>query len=130
MKFLYNRIQSVVTFFLLIDDYCYLCKPEMYDEIKWLEWKGFEHGVIACCGHGGKYNFNNAARCGATKKVKGKKVVIAKSCNDPRVRIIWDGIHYTEAANHWIFQQIANGSFSDPPVPLNMACHANASIRH
>ncbi|XP_061365794.1 GDSL esterase/lipase At3g26430-like [Gastrolobium bilobum] len=87
---------------------------------------GFEHGVIACCGHGGKYNFNNEARCGATKRVKGKKVVIAKSCKDPSVRIIWDGIHYTEAANNWIFQQIVNGSFSDPPTSMKMACYGHA----
>ncbi|CAK8578749.1 unnamed protein product [Lathyrus sativus] len=84
---------------------------------------GFEKGVIACCGKGGKYNFNNVARCGATKIVNGKKILIAKSCKDPSVRIIWDGIHYTEAANNWIFQQIVNGNFSDPPVSLKMACH-------
>lgn len=93
---------------------------------------GFEKGVIACCGQGGKYNFNNVARCGATKIVNGKKIVIAKSCKDPSVKIIWDGIHYTEASNKWIFQQIANGYFSDPPISLNMACHAhgNESINH
>ncbi|CAL5214364.1 unnamed protein product [Lathyrus oleraceus] len=84
---------------------------------------GFEKGVIACCGKGGKYNFNNVARCGATKIVNGKKILIAKSCKAPSVRIIWDGIHYTEAANNWIFQQIVNGNFSDPPVSLKMACH-------
>jgi hypothetical protein len=78
-----------------------------------LELKGFENGVIACCGHGGKYNFNNIERCGATKIVNGEKIVIAKSCKDPSVKIIWDGIHYTEAANKWIFQQIVNGHFSD-----------------
>lgn len=90
--------------------------------------EGFEKGVIACCGHGGKYNFDNGARCGATKQVDGKTIVIAKSCKDPSVRIIWDGIHYTEAANNWIFQQIVNGNFSDPPVSLKMACHSHASI--
>ncbi|WJX53428.1 hypothetical protein P8452_39420 [Trifolium repens] len=74
---------------------------------------GFENGVIACCGHGGKYNFNNTERCGATKIVNGEKIVIANSCKDPSVKIIWDGIHYTEAANKWIFQQIVNGHFSE-----------------
>ncbi|KAE9601255.1 hypothetical protein Lal_00023777 [Lupinus albus] len=86
---------------------------------------GFEQGIIACCGNGGKYNFNDAARCGATKLVDGKKVIIANSCKYPNVRIIWDGIHYTEAANHWFFKQIVNGSFSDPPIPLNMACNSH-----
>ncbi|RDX86297.1 GDSL esterase/lipase, partial [Mucuna pruriens] len=83
---------------------------------------GFEQGVIACCGHGGKYNFNNTARCGATQRVNGTEIVVAKSCKDPSVRIIWDGIHYTEAANNFIFQQILNGSFSDPPTSLQTAC--------
>ncbi|WJX47479.1 hypothetical protein P8452_34160 [Trifolium repens] len=89
-----------------------------------------EEAVIACCGHGGKYNFNNLARCGATKIVNGKEILIAKSCKDPSVKIIWDGIHFTEAANKWIFEQIANGKFSDPPISLKMACHGNESIHH
>ncbi|KAL3003879.1 hypothetical protein AAZX31_08G130100 [Glycine max] len=91
---------------------------------------GFEQGVIACCGHGGKYNFNNTERCGATKRVNGTEIVIANSCKDPSVRIIWDGIHYTEAANKWIFQQIVNGSFSDPPHSLKRACYGKSIRRH
>ncbi|KAF2282249.1 hypothetical protein GH714_043890 [Hevea brasiliensis] len=83
---------------------------------------GFTKPFIACCGHGGKYNYNTLARCGAKKIVNGKEVIIANSCKDPSVRIIWDGVHYTEAANKWIFQQIVNGSFSDPPIPLTIAC--------
>ncbi|GLT74596.1 hypothetical protein SLA2020_463840 [Shorea laevis] len=84
---------------------------------------GFEHPFVACCGHGGKYNFNNSRRCGAKITVGGKEILIANSCKNPSVRVSWDGIHFTEAANHWIFQQIMNGSFSDPPVPLNRACN-------
>ncbi|PQP98684.1 GDSL esterase/lipase [Prunus yedoensis var. nudiflora] len=76
----------------------------------------------ACCGHGGKYNYNRYAKCGTKKTINGNETVITKSCNDPTVRINWDGVHYTEAANQWIFQQIVNGSFSDPPNPLKMAC--------
>ncbi|KAF9677866.1 hypothetical protein SADUNF_Sadunf08G0152300 [Salix dunnii] len=84
---------------------------------------GFKQPFIACCGHGGKYNFNSQRRCGAKIIVNGTEVVIANSCKDPSLRIIWDGVHFTEAANKWIFEQIVNGSFSDPPVPLKMACH-------
>jgi hypothetical protein len=62
--------------------------------------------------------------------VNGKEILIAKSCKDPSVKIIWDGIHFTEAANKWIFEQIANGKFSDPPISLKMACHGNESIHH
>lgn len=57
--------------------------------------------------------------------IKGEELLIAKSCENPSLRILWDGIHYTEAANKWMYDQIANGTFSDPPVPLNMACHAH-----
>ncbi|KAB1213143.1 hypothetical protein CJ030_MR5G015865 [Morella rubra] len=84
---------------------------------------GFERPIIACCGHGGKYNYNRYAKCGAKKTINGKEIVIANSCKDPTVRINWDGTHFTEAANRWIFEQIANGSFSDPPIPLKIAYH-------
>lgn len=39
----------------------------------------------------------------------------------------WDGVHYTQAANKWIFNQIKDGSYSDPPIPLNKACHKTLS---
>ncbi|CAI9093038.1 OLC1v1028439C1 [Oldenlandia corymbosa var. corymbosa] len=84
---------------------------------------GFEDPFLACCGHGGKYNYNRFAKCGAKRSVNGKDVLIAKSCKNPSKRINWDGTHFTEAANKWIFDQIVNGSFSDPPVPLSSACH-------
>jgi len=84
---------------------------------------GFENPFVACCGHGGKYNYNRFLKCGAKKTVDGKEIVISNSCKDPSVRINWDGTHFTEAANKWIFNQIANGSFSDPPISLEMACH-------
>ena len=45
------------------------------------------------------------------------------SCDDPSVRVVWDGIHYTEAANKFVFERISTGAFSDPPVPLKLACH-------
>uniref|UniRef100_A0A7C8ZMS3 Alpha-L-fucosidase n=1 Tax=Opuntia streptacantha TaxID=393608 RepID=A0A7C8ZMS3_OPUST len=89
---------------------------------------GFKKALVACCGHGGKYNFNNTERCGSTKLVNGKEVIIAKSCKKPSVRVLWDGIHYTEAANKWIFDQILNdNSFLDPPIPLKMACQRATS---
>ncbi|KAI3516121.1 hypothetical protein L1887_15031 [Cichorium endivia] len=89
---------------------------------------GFGDPFLVCCGHGGKYNFNNARRCGSTITVNGKEILIAKSCEDPSSLIIWDGIHYTEAANKWIYSQIASGAFSDPPVSLKMACHKNKNV--
>ncbi|KAJ9554498.1 hypothetical protein OSB04_018543 [Centaurea solstitialis] len=84
---------------------------------------GFDDPFLVCCGHGGRYNFNNARRCGATEIVDGKEILIAGSCEHPSSRILWDGIHFSEAANRWIYGQIAKGEFSDPPVPLKLACH-------
>ncbi|KAM7487248.1 hypothetical protein LguiB_024732 [Lonicera macranthoides] len=84
---------------------------------------GFEHPLRACCGHGGKYNYNMHVGCGGKIKVKGKDVLLGKACKDPSVMINWDGVHFTQAANKWVFDQIVDGSFSDPPIPLKMACH-------
>ncbi|KAK3005262.1 hypothetical protein RJ639_017028 [Escallonia herrerae] len=84
---------------------------------------GFEHPLQACCGHGGKYNYNMHVGCGGKIKVNGKEVLLGKSCEKPSVMINWDGVHYTQAANKWVFDQIVDGSFSDPPTPLKMACH-------
>ncbi|KNA25715.1 hypothetical protein SOVF_003360 [Spinacia oleracea] len=83
---------------------------------------GFEKPLVACCGIGGKYNFNNTMRCGSTEIVGGKEILIAKSCNNPSKRVNWDGIHYTEAANKWIFDQInKNSSYLDPSISLEVA---------
>ncbi|KAK6922293.1 GDSL lipase/esterase [Dillenia turbinata] len=94
-----------------------------YDLISNAHKHGFEHPLRACCGHGGKYNYNRNLGCGGKKKIKGKEVVVGKACKDPSVRINWDGVHYTEAANKWVFDKIKDGAYSDPPIPLNMACH-------
>ncbi|KAK1376600.1 GDSL-like Lipase/Acylhydrolase superfamily protein [Heracleum sosnowskyi] len=83
---------------------------------------GFKNPFLACCGHGGKYNYNMFIKCGSKQIVNGKETVLAKSCKDPYHRISWDGTHFTEAANKWIFQKIVDGSYSDPPIPLKLAC--------
>ncbi|KAJ9166652.1 hypothetical protein P3X46_021766 [Hevea brasiliensis] len=82
---------------------------------------GFELPLIACCGYGGMYNFNDSAGCGEKIIVNGSEVVVG-SCDRPSVRVNWDGIHYTEAANKFVFDQISTGAFSHPPIPLNMSC--------
>ncbi|KAK9167229.1 hypothetical protein Scep_002420 [Stephania cephalantha] len=61
-------------------------------------------------------------KCGGTGEINDTKVFVG-SCQDPSKRINWDGVHYTEAANKWIYDQLVNGKFSDPPISLNMACH-------
>lgn len=84
---------------------------------------GFEQSLRACCGHGGKYNYNQHVGCGGKVTVKGKQILVGKACKDPSLAINWDGVHYTEAANKWVFDRIVDGSYSDPPIPLKMACH-------
>ncbi|WCJ38558.1 GDSL-like Lipase/Acylhydrolase superfamily protein [Euphorbia peplus] len=44
------------------------------------------------------------------------------SINTQPNALIWDGVHFTEKANEWLFLQFWNGSFSDPPTPFNLAC--------
>ncbi|XP_027352420.1 GDSL esterase/lipase At3g26430-like [Abrus precatorius] len=84
---------------------------------------GFKEPLRACCGHGGKYNYNVHIGCGTKIKINGTEILVGKSCKDPSVKINWDGVHYTQAANKWVFDKIVDGSFSDPPIPLNLACH-------
>ncbi|XP_050251220.1 esterase-like isoform X3 [Quercus robur] len=83
---------------------------------------GFELPLIACCGYGGIYNYSSSIDCGATITVNGSQIFVG-SCEHPSVRVNWDGIHYTEAANKFVFDKISTGAFSDPPIPLKMACH-------
>ncbi|KAM7252875.1 hypothetical protein ACFE04_025493 [Oxalis oulophora] len=80
---------------------------------------GFELPLVACCGYGGKYNFNSAGTCGSTINVNGSEI-FAAACEHPSARVNWDGYHYTDAANKFIFDQISTGAFSDPPITLNL----------
>lgn len=89
---------------------------------------GFEQPLRACCGHGGKYNFNVNIGCGGKVKVRGKEVLYGKPCKDPSVAFSWDGVHLTEAANKWIFDRIVDGSYSDPQIPLKLACHRQVKV--
>ncbi|KAK1318678.1 GDSL esterase/lipase [Acorus calamus] len=87
---------------------------------------GFEHPLNACCGYGGgKYNFNISIRCDIPVVVNGTLITV-KSCQDPSTRITFDGIHFTDAANKWLFDHIKTGAYSDPPLSLGEACCKHA----
>ncbi|KAL4184153.1 hypothetical protein AMTRI_Chr11g158540 [Amborella trichopoda] len=60
---------------------------------------GFGNPLRACCGHGGNY-----------------------------ATINWDGVHYTQAVNQWVFEKIIGGTFSNPPTPLSQACHGHKQL--
>ncbi|CAK7346979.1 unnamed protein product [Dovyalis caffra] len=83
--------------------------------------------LVVCCGYGGMYNYSASAGCGATTTVNGTQITVG-SCDDPSARVVWDGIHYTEAANKFVFEQTSTGAFSDPPTTLNMACQPRGNI--
>ncbi|KAL4653297.1 hypothetical protein ACB092_01G292800 [Castanea dentata] len=81
--------------------------------------QGFVDARSICCGY---HEDSNHVWCGHRDKINGTEIY-AGSCEDPSKYISWDGVHYTEAANHWIAYHILNGSFTDPPVPITHACH-------
>ncbi|KAK3223463.1 hypothetical protein Dsin_010488 [Dipteronia sinensis] len=84
---------------------------------------GFKELIRVCCGHGGQYNFNVSLGCGVSIMVDGKPVLMGKPCEDPSTYVVWDGVHFTQAANKFVFDKIGGGTFSDPSFPLKMACH-------
>ncbi|KAK4748845.1 hypothetical protein SAY87_015431 [Trapa incisa] len=82
---------------------------------------GFEQPLMACCGYGGPpLNYDASISCGQTKIMNGTSVTV-KACDDSTEYVIWDGIHYTEAANEFVSSQILTGRFSDPPFADKMA---------
>ncbi|XP_019164157.1 PREDICTED: GDSL esterase/lipase At1g54790-like [Ipomoea nil] len=77
---------------------------------------GFEQPLMACCGVGGPpLNYDSRVACGQTKVLNGTTVT-ATGCNNSNAYINWDGIHYTEAANQYVADQIMTGKYSDPPL--------------
>ncbi|KAK7839948.1 gdsl esterase/lipase, partial [Quercus suber] len=64
----------------------------------------FENPFVACCGHGGKYNFNQFMKCGAKKNpTDGKEIVISNTCKDPSVGYStkWLMVHFRTHPFHW-----------------------------
>ncbi|GMN42621.1 hypothetical protein TIFTF001_011830 [Ficus carica] len=81
--------------------------------------EGFLDKAKICCGY---HEDKVHVWCGNKAKINGTKIY-AGSCEDPSLYISWDGVHYTEAANHWVVNHFINGSLSYPHVPITRACH-------
>lgn len=67
----------------------------------------------ACCGIGGKYNYDGKRFCGSAK---------ASTCSDPNQYIFWDGIHLTQEANNRLsraLQQAALGILNCTTTIIN-----------
>ncbi|KAM7518874.1 hypothetical protein LguiB_017836 [Lonicera macranthoides] len=88
--------------------YSFFSQPQQY---------GFVQPLRVCCGYGGIYNYNSSIPCET-----------AQSCSNPSQKVVWDGVHYTEAANKAVFEQILTGNFTDPSLKPRFACHRSLLI--
>lgn len=79
---------------------------------------GFEGAMKICCG---RFEAGAHVWCGQSGVVNGSEV-IGGSCGSPESHVSWDGVHYSEAANHWVANRILSGSYCDPPTPIARAC--------
>ncbi|GAB2277514.1 hypothetical protein Dimus_012221 [Dionaea muscipula] len=74
---------------------------------------GFEQPIMVCCGYGGPpLNYDSRVGCGGTAVLNGTRVA-SRACNDSSKYVNWDGIHYTDAANHFVASQILAGTYSE-----------------
>ncbi|XP_057437378.1 GDSL esterase/lipase At5g14450 [Lotus japonicus] len=81
--------------------------------------EGFVDPLKICCG----YHVNDThIWCGTIGTANGKDV-FGNACEKPSMYVSWDGVHYAEAANHWVANRILNGSFTDPPTLITQACY-------
>nr|CAB3446491.1 unnamed protein product [Digitaria exilis] len=80
----------------------------VYDMVRNPQNYGFSSVFETCCGSGGgKYNYQNSARCG----MQG-----ASACASPASHLSWDGIHLTEAAYKQITDRWLKGPYCRPPI--------------
>ncbi|KAL6606687.1 hypothetical protein ACP70R_042340 [Stipagrostis hirtigluma subsp. patula] len=80
----------------------------VYDMVKNPANYGFSTAFETCCGSGGgKYNYQNSARCGMAG---------AAACANPAAHLSWDGIHLTEAAYKQVTDGWLNGPYCRPAI--------------
>ncbi|KAK4489079.1 hypothetical protein RD792_004873, partial [Penstemon davidsonii] len=73
----------------------------------------------ACCGTGGRYNYNSRRFCGSP----GVPV-----CSDPNQYLFWDGIHLTQEANRRLSTALAAGALVRLNCTISQSSQLWASI--
>ncbi|XP_023526085.1 GDSL esterase/lipase At5g14450-like [Cucurbita pepo subsp. pepo] len=81
--------------------------------------QGFPNPLKVCCGYHVRYDH---VWCGTKAPINGS-LVFGDACENRAQYVSWDGVHYSEAANHFVANHILNGSLSSPPIPITKACH-------
>jgi len=80
----------------------------VYDMVRSPGSYGFSTAFQTCCGAGGgKFNYQNSARCGMSG---------AAACSNPAAHLSWDGIHLTEAAYKQITDGWLSGAYCSPAI--------------
>nr|ABR16067.1 unknown [Picea sitchensis] len=92
--------------------YDFIANPSRY---------GFKQTTRACCGVGGKYNYDYAVQCGISGTIAGHPVK-AVSCAYPETYVNWDGVHWTDRANRILTKQILGGKYFEPAFSIASQC--------
>jgi len=90
--------------------------------------------IVACCGYGGKHNYNPSIGCASSGEVKDPVtnlttfVNISSACADPAQYLNWDGNHPTQALNRQVSLLFLKGRFVEG-LPgssnLSLLCNLN-----
>lgn len=92
--------------------YDFIAEPSRY---------GFKQTTRACCGVGGKHNYDYAVQCGSSGTIAGHPVK-AVSCSNPETYVNWDGVHWTDRANRLLTKQILGGKHFEPAFSIASQC--------
>lgn len=103
------KVIYVNTYEILYD---FIANPSRY---------GFKQTTRACCGVGGKYNYDYAVQCGSSGTIAGHPVK-AVSCDYPDTYVNWDGVHWTDRANRFLTKQILSGKYFEPAFSIASQC--------
>ncbi|XP_026397454.1 GDSL esterase/lipase At3g62280-like [Papaver somniferum] len=107
LKVICNELRSTYKDATIVYVDIYKIKYELFREYKSY---GFTKPHKACCGYGGEpNNYNVKATCGR----HGYTI-----CANVWQSIVWDGVHYTEAANQVVASHILSTKFSIPQISL------------